>query len=84
MAQQEMAALANYMAQAMQDAKRMKRYHYVTVRAEALASLSQIISEPDAYVADCDLAKEVRGMLQKGYRWIRTDGGWAVFEKQVS
>ena len=37
----------------------------------------------DAYFADEFHTKAVRDLLAKGYRWIRTEGEWAVFEKEI-
>jgi hypothetical protein len=39
---------------------------------------------PDAYVAEDAETIAVRNLPAKGYRWIRTDGGWAVLEKEIS
>lgn len=38
-------------------------------------------SLPDAYVADDATSRPLREALDKGYRWVRTDGEYAVFEK---
>ena len=42
------------------------------------------ITQPDAYLSE-DLDSElssIRDALNKGYRWVRTDGDYAVFEKE--
>jgi len=63
---------------------RKRRFHYATVSAESVLLAGRIDVRPDAYVAEDAETIAVRNLLAKGYRWIRTDGGWAVFEKEIS
>ena len=63
---------------------RKRRFHYATVSAEAVLLAGRIDVRPDAYVAEDAETIAVRNLLAKGYRWIRTDGGWAVFEKEIT
>jgi hypothetical protein len=70
--------------QAMQGsevARSPRRYHYATVRADALFLLTKVPIPKDSYVSNDEETKAVRKLLAAGYRWIRTDGEWAVFEK---
>jgi hypothetical protein len=39
---------------------------------------------PDAYVSDDPDTRAVRDLLAKGFRWVRTEGDVAVFEKEVA
>lgn len=59
------------------------RYHYATLPALEVCESAQVLTNPDSYIADDSISKAARDLLQKGYRWIRTDGGWAIFEKEV-
>jgi methionine aminopeptidase len=51
---------------------------------EDVAWAAHITTEPDAYVAEDATIRAVRELLAKGYRWVRTDGDWAVFEKEIT
>jgi hypothetical protein len=62
---------------------RKRRFHYATVPLEDVAWAAHITTEPDAYVADDAATQAVRELLAKGYRWVRTDRDWAVFEKEI-
>jgi hypothetical protein len=73
--------LANALVDSL--AGRKRRFHYATVPAEYVLLASQVGSWPDAYVAEDATTIAVRELLAKGYRWIRTDAGWAVFEKEI-
>jgi hypothetical protein len=73
--------LANALVDALSGRKR--RFHYATVPAEYVLLASRIDTGPDAYVADDAATIAVRDLLAKGYRWVRTDGEWAVFEKEI-
>ena len=63
---------------------RKRRFHYATVSAESVLLAGRIDVRPDGYVTDDAETIAVRNLLAKGYRWIRTDGGLAVFEKEIS
>ena len=38
---------------------------------------------PDAYVSEDADTAVIRSLLERGFRWIRTEGELAVFEKEV-
>jgi hypothetical protein len=61
------------------------RSHYVLFRLRGIAPLleADLGDKPDAFAADEPLTRSLRGALRKGYRWVRTDGDWAVFEKRT-
>lgn len=62
---------------------RRPTYHYATVRADAVAAMARVPAPEDSFLSlDAEVAA-VRDLLAKGYRWIRTDGEWAVFERAV-
>ncbi len=61
----------------------MQRYHYVTLRVEALCQLTQYIFERDAYISTSPEKTAYEQLLAHGYRWVRTDGEWAVFELEL-
>ncbi len=76
---------AHVFANALVDALsgRKRRFHYATVPAEYVLLAARFDAGPDAYVAEDAATIAVRDLLVKGYRWVRTDGGWAVFEKEI-
>ena len=50
---------------------------------EAVRALTAQPKYPDAYVSkDADTAV-VRELLKCGFRWVRTEGELAIFEKEV-
>ncbi len=61
----------------------MQRYHYVTMRVDALCQLTQYVFERDAYISDTPERRAFETLLTHGYRWVRTDGDWAVFELEM-
>ena len=63
---------------------RKRRFHYATVSAESVLLAGRIDVRPDGYVTDDAETIAVRNLLAKSYRWIRADGSWAVFEKEIS
>ena len=62
----------------------MTRFHYVTVPMEQVFDAARLCTEPDSYIAEDRESKEIRDLLFKGYRWVRTDCGFAVFEKEIT
>ena len=60
------------------------RYHYVTIPAMDVIEAGRLTIEPDSYIADEATGRAIQEILQKGYRWIRTDEGFAIFEKEFS
>lgn len=61
----------------------MNRYHYVTMRAVTLCELTQYVFERDAYISTSPEKAALEQLLAHGYRWVRTDGEWAVFELEL-
>jgi hypothetical protein len=59
------------------------KYHYFTVPASDVIGCARLCVEPDSYISDDPTSQALRELLRKGYRWIRTDGEYAVFEKIV-
>ncbi|GEM_PF-1758174 len=62
---------------------RRSTYHYATVRADALVAMARVPAPEDSYLSLDGEVAAVRDLLAKGYRWIRTDGEWAVFERAI-
>ncbi len=64
----------------------MPRYHYITIPFDDIEPILRGIdpeAKPDAYVADDAPARILRDLLAKGYRWVRTDGDFAIFEQAI-
>jgi hypothetical protein len=61
----------------------MTRYHYVTVPVETVIDLARLCTEPDSYIAEDEETRQVLAILRKGYRWIRSEDGLAIFEKGI-
>lgn len=63
----------------------MTRFHYITLPFTDIAPLLEhaLLHPPDAYAAEDGPSRALVDTLQKGYRWIRTDGDHAIFEKTL-
>ena len=64
----------------------MKRFHYATVDGETFLRASKVpLPGPDAYLAKDEQTEALRGILEKGYRFVTLDLGsnLAVFEKEL-
>jgi hypothetical protein len=62
-------------------------FDYKVVPLESVLVLCRYVSPdecPDSYMAEDAESKTLRDLLANGYRWIRTDGGYAIFEKSLS
>jgi hypothetical protein len=60
-----------------------KKYHYATLPMEEVASAMQVLTKPDAYIAEDATTAALHDLLAQGYRWVRHDEYWAVFEKET-
>jgi hypothetical protein len=60
-----------------------KKYQYATLPMEEVASALQVLTNPDAYISEDATTAALRDLLAQGYRWIRHDEYWAVFEKET-
>lgn len=59
------------------------QYHYATMLVEDIVPLLQMPVPEGAYLSEDHTTSTLRNLLRKGYRWIRTDGPYAVFEKLI-
>jgi hypothetical protein len=62
----------------------VKRYHYVTMHALTVCEMTQYLFDRDAYISADRERAALDQLYSKGYRWVRTDGDWAVFELEVN
>jgi hypothetical protein len=60
-----------------------KKYQYATLPMEEVASALQVLTNPDAYISEDATTEALRDLLAQGYRWVRHDEYWAVFEKET-
>jgi len=76
---------AYQLARAFAEVRESRRwgYEYVCVSVEAVRALTAEPKYPDAYVSDDADTATVRELLERGFRWVRTEGELAVFEKEV-
>ena len=65
-------------------ASRRRGYEYACVNAEAVRALTMEPKYADAYVSEDSDTATVRELLERGFRWIRTEGEVAVFEKEMA
>ena len=45
--------------------------------------LVQVLTNPDAYISEDATTAALRDLLAQGYRWVRHDEYWAIFEKET-
>ena len=60
-----------------------KKYQYATLPMEEVASALQVLTNPDAYISEDATTAALRDLLAQGYRWVRHDEYWAIFEKET-
>lgn len=76
---------AHTLAQALEEVlKRTRGYDYATVPENAAIAATRVLTDQDAFISSEPEVEAVRNLLARGYRWIRTDSGWAVFEKIIN
>jgi hypothetical protein len=51
--------------------------------SEDVAAAMQVLTNPDAYIAEDATTAALRDLLAQGYRWVRHDEYWAIFEKET-
>jgi len=84
-AKEDIAEIAFAIAEAIrhiQDGRKI-RYHYATVKAETVFALAMVPRPKDSYISKDSDSEALKELLAKGYRWVRTDGEIAVFEKEI-
>jgi hypothetical protein len=59
------------------------RYRYVTVHADTLCEMMQLVHEKDAFISSSAECEKILELFDQGYRWVRTDLGWAVLEREI-
>lgn len=59
------------------------QYEYITFSAAMVISMFAAPIFPDAYIAEDAESLEIKTALDRGFRWIRTDGDVAVFERKT-
>jgi hypothetical protein len=60
-----------------------KKYQYATLPMEEVAAALQVLTNPDAYISEDATTAALRDLLAQGYRWVRHDEYWAIFEKET-
>lgn len=55
-------------------------YDYKVVKQESIVALATPPVGDDSYLARSQELDLVRSLLSQGYRWVRTDGEYAVLE----
>ena len=56
-------------------------FEYETMPIEDVAACFQTLENPDSYLTDDHQVKTLRRLRAAGFRWVRTDDGWAIFER---
>jgi hypothetical protein len=61
-----------------------RRFHYASMKFASVVDMTYVpFKERDRYPSDDPDSKAFEELMAKGYRWIRTDNDWAIFEKEV-
>jgi len=62
----------------------MPNYHYATLPQESVIAAARVCTAPDAYITEEPDITAARDLLAKGYRWVRSEEGFAIFEKRIA
>lgn len=57
------------------------RYEYELLPACEVIPILQFNNDPDSYLSRDSIGEELQRLKEKGFRWIRTDGDFCVFER---
>ena len=76
-------ALVDQLTRLNENISTPKKYQYATLPMEDVASAVQVLTNPDAYISEDATTAALRDLLAQGYRWVRHDEYWAIFEKET-
>ena len=60
-----------------------EKYHYALMPFSVVEPMLRVPIAEDAYISNDTESRALRDLLTKGYRWVRTDNEFCVFEKIV-
>lgn len=60
----------------------MTLYQYLVFQADMVRAVFSLGHHPDSYISSEPATDSLREAVRMGFRWVRTDGEWAVFEKE--
>ena len=75
---------AYVLARALAETRARRKFEYACASAEAVLAVTARPMLPDAYVSQDRDTEAVRDLLANGFRWVRTEGEFAVFEKEAA
>ena len=81
MNEKEAYQLATAFARVHETREASRTYKYATVPLSAVVGMMMVPVPKDSYLSEDGGVKAVRYLLAEGYRWVRTDDVWAVFER---
>lgn len=55
-------------------------YKYAAVKVADLLAIIEVPAPKGSYVSKSEETRAILNLTERGYRWIRTDGDYAVFE----
>lgn len=65
-------------------AKKRKTFEYRLLPFDNLVDLLRQIEPPkDSYLSEDGFLKAYKSTIQQGFRWVWTEGDWAVFERKI-
>ena len=56
-------------------------YEYEILPYDDVCALLRFCDEPDAYVSEDSIQVELKRILAAGFRWVRSEGDHAIFER---
>jgi hypothetical protein len=59
-------------------------YEYRAMPVVIVLGLVSALDRPGIYLSDDAELRGYRSVIEGGFRWVRTDGEWAIFERFVS
>lgn len=61
------------------------KYEYAAIYFVSVTAFAtpKELRQSDSYFTDDAESRAYFRMLEEGFRWVRTDGDWAIFEREV-
>jgi len=83
MSEPEMYRMARAFFWRAESSRAERRFKYAALPALAVQKIINVSVHKDSYITEDEVSFSLRTLLAEGYRWIRTDGDYAIFELET-
>lgn len=59
-------------------------YEYEILPYDEVVAIFKFTEDPGAYLSEDSISKELKRILSQGFRWVRSEGDFAVFEREYN